>query len=446
MEGREYIDLLELQTCIKESVADAFPDRYWVRAEIASCSPRANGHCYLELAQSRGGQPLAQIRAMIWKWQYHRLKTYFEETAGQPLQAGITVLVKVQVSYSELYGISLFIEDIDPAFTLGEQALERKRTIERLQKDGYMDMQQELALPDLPRRLAVITSKTAAGYQDFRHHLLDNPEGYAFRLDLYEALMQGDQAPASIISAILEAQETACDALLILRGGGSDLDLACFDNPDLAVAIATCPVPVVTAIGHDKDVHIADMVAHQAVKTPTALADLFLGAVRNREEAALALGRRIGAAVRRLVSREELRLKGADAAVQRAVRGRIGQLELQLQRSIGRITNGLTRKWADVARLRDQAAHRLKFAAHARIGEEISRVALKEAVINSSDPRKILSLGYVLVTGKDNKVLKTVDKVRVGDRIGVRFTDGSLTAKVDEVYTEHVDNNKVNIA
>ena len=446
MEGREYIDLLELQTCIKESVAEAFPDRFWVRAEIASYSPRSNGHCYLDLAQSRGGKPVAQIRAMIWKWHYVRLKTYFEDLAGQPLQAGITVLVKVQVSYSELFGISLFIEDIDPAFTLGEQALERKRTIERLQKDGYMEMQQELALPDVPRRLAIITSKTAAGYQDFRHHLLDNPEGYAFELQLFEALMQGEQAPASVADALEESAGQDFDAILILRGGGSEMDLQCFDDENLAIAIATCPVPVVTAIGHDKDVHIADMVAHQAVKTPTALADLFLDAVRQREEDALALGRRIGTAAQRLVSREELRLKGADAAVQRAVRGRIGQLELQLQRSLGRIVSGLTRKWADTARLADQAAHRLKFAAHARLSEEISRVALKEAVINSSDPRKILSLGYVLVTGGDNKVLKTVDKVHVGDRIGVRFSDGSLTARVDEVYTEQVDNNKVNIA
>ena len=298
MEGREYIDLLELQTCIKESVAEAFPDRFWVRAEIASYSPRSNGHCYLDLAQSRGGKPVAQIRAMIWKWHYVRLKTYFEDLAGQPLQAGITVLVKVQVSYSELFGISLFIEDIDPAFTLGEQALERKRTIERLQKDGYMEMQQELALPDVPRRLAIITSKTAAGYQDFRHHLLDNPEGYAFELQLFEALMQGEQAPASVADALEEAAGQAFDAILILRGGGSEMDLQCFDDENLAIAIATCPVPVVTAIGHDKDVHIADMVAHQAVKTPTALADVFLRLTEEADERVSSFENRLALAFR----------------------------------------------------------------------------------------------------------------------------------------------------
>ena len=424
MGERNYIDLLELQTRIKESIADAFPGRYWVKAEIASWSPRANGHCYLSLSQSRSGKSIAEARAMIWKWKYPQLTQFFESSTGQRLQAGLTVLVQVTVSYSELYGISLFIEDIDPAFTLGEQALERKKAIEKLTAQGYMEMQKELALPDLPYRLAVITSKTAAGYQDFRHHLRDNPEGYAFELDLYEALVQGEQAPASIMAALKEAAEKNYDAILLLRGGGSELDLACFDNYELAVAIATCPVPVVTAIGHDKDVHIADMVAHASVKTPTALADLFLEAYEAQDAILDRVEGRIGTAVQR----------------------RISALEVLLQRSVGRISRGLLHKYADVARLKDNAVHRVQFAAQARISAEVSKVALKEALIKASDPRSILALGYVLVTGKDNKVLKTVDKVSKGDRIGVRFSDGSLTAKVDEIYSDKIDNNQVQTA
>jgi exodeoxyribonuclease VII large subunit len=444
MEERDYMDLLELQSRIKEGIQEAFPGRYWVKAEIASWSPRANGHCYLSLTQSRGGKTVAESRAMIWKWHYTQIVRYFEEATGQKLQAGITVLVRVQVSFSELYGVSLYIDDIDAAFTLGEQALERKKAIERLQKDGYMDMQKELAIPDIPYRLAVITSKTAAGYQDFRNHLLKNPEGYAFQLDLYEALMQGEQAPDSIMEALEEAQEEAYDAILILRGGGSETDLLCFDDFNLAVAIATCPVPVVTAIGHDKDIHIADLVAHQSVKTPTALADLFLDALRAQDELAGRLARRIVSAAQRLAAAQELRLGNLDAAIHRAIRGRVAALEVLLQRSIGSISKGLMSKYGDVARLKDRAVHRLQFAAQARIGTEVSRVALKEAVITGSDPRKILGLGYVLVTGKDNKILKTVDRVAVGDRIGVRFNDGSLTAKVDEIYTDKLD--KANIA
>ena len=446
MGERNYMDLLELQTRIKEGIADAFPGRYWVKAEIASWSPRANGHCYLSLAQSRGGKSVAESRAMIWKWHYPILKSLFEQQTGQALQAGITVLVRVQVSFSELYGISLFIDDIDPAFTLGEKALERKRAIEKLTAAGYMDLQKELALPDLPYRLAVITSLTAAGYQDFRNHLLNNPEGYAFQLDLFEALMQGEQAPASIMAALEEAGGKAYDAILILRGGGSELDLACFDDYGLAIAIATSPVPVVTAIGHDKDVHIADMVANASVKTPTALADLFLEAYAVQDALLDRLQQRVAVSVQRRFSGMEQALQAVRARIRLGLARKLNERESALQRSVGRISRGLLQKYNDVARLKDRAAHRLQFAAASRLSQEISILALKEARIKATDPRNILSLGYVLVTGKDHQVLKTVEKVAVGDRIGVRFQDGSLTAKVDEVYSEHIDNNKVNIA
>ena len=387
--AKDYLELTELLARVKERVEDAFPERYWVKAEIGSWSPRANGHCYLNLTQSDRGKPVADIRAMIWKWNFPQLKAFFEHETGQTLQAGITVLVRVQVSFSEMFGMSLFIDDIDPAFTVGEQALAKKKAIEKLTAGGYLEMQQELALPRLPYRLAVITSKTAAGYGDFRRHLLENEAGYAFRLDLYEALMQGEQAPASIIAALTEAQENPCDAILILRGGGSEMDLACYDDYDLAVAIATCAAPVVTAIGHDRDFHIADLVANRSVKTPTALADLFLDAY----------------------AAEDALLDDLQARVRRAVADRL---------------NGMARKV-------DSLSQRLRFAAGARIDRARAALDLKEALIKASDPRKILSMGYALVTGGDGKVLKSAAPVAAGDRIGVRFADGTIRATVDSV-------------
>ena len=446
MAEKHYMDLLELQQWIKAGVAEAFPDRYWVKAEITSWSPRANGHCYLTLSQSRGGKPVAESRAMIWSYTYPRLKSFFEQETGQPLQAGLTVLVLVQVSFSELYGMSLFISDIDPAFTLGEKSLERKRIIEKLTAAGYMEMQQELAIPDIPYRLAVISSKTAAGYGDFCRHLLNNPEGYAFRIELFEALMQGEQAPASIIGALQEASEQEFDAILILRGGGSELDLSCFDDCVLAMAIATCPLPVVTAIGHDRDVHIADMVANTAVKTPTALADLFLSAFRAQDARLDALERRVNTGAQRLVNRAELQVAALQSRIGLGLNRKLGVLENALQRNVHRISRGLLTKYTEVARLSEAASHRLQFAASARLSQEISALALREARIKATDPRNILSLGYVLVTGKDRQVLKSVGKVDVGDRIGVRFSDGSLTARVDEIYSEKTDQEKVNIA
>jgi exodeoxyribonuclease VII large subunit len=351
--------------------------------------------------------------------------------------------VRVQVDFHEQYGFSLQIDDIDPAFTMGEQALAKKKAIEKLTALGYLDMQRELSLPALPYRLAVITSKTAAGYGDFRKHLLENEAGYAFQLDLYEAIMQGEQAPASIITALLEAQEQPYDALLILRGGGSDQDLACFDDYDLAVAIATCGVPVVTAIGHERDFHIADLVSNRYVKTPTALADLFLDLYAAEDAKLDALESRVRKAIADRLGGMARQVDGLAARIRLGLLDRVHSEERIVQDRAGGIRLGLTRKYADLVRKVDAAVNRLKFAGGARLGEAFSALALKEALIKSSDPRNILRLGYVLVTGRDNKVLKSVERVGVGDRIGVRFADGSLTAKVDEVYTEHIDKNNI---
>ena len=388
--NKEYYELTELQAAIKEGLSELFPDKYWVRAEIREFSPRSNGHCYLSLSQSSGGKVLAEARAMIWKWNYPMLKAFFEETVGEPLRSGITVLVRVQVNYSELYGVSLFIDDIDPSFTVGEKALEKKRIIRKLTEEGYLEMQQELCLPRLPRRLAVISARTAAGLGDFMNHLTGNPSGYAFEVDLLEALMQGESAPESISEAIKKASENQYDAVLILRGGGSEMDLACFDDYDLAVAIATCPVPVLTAIGHERDYHIADMVANRFVKTPTALADVFLELYEAEDAAITTLAQRIRQSVARRISDEFRRV--------------------------------------------DQVMHRLKFSMSAILGRELSALALKETVIASADPRTILSRGYVLVTDKKGRVLKSARKVAPGERIGVRFSDGSLQADVREVF------------
>jgi len=442
--ARDYVELLELQQQIKEGIRDAFPDRLWVKAEIGQWSPRANGHCYLSLVQSRGGKAVAESRAMIWKWVYPRLKAFFEEASGQTLQAGISVLVRVEVNFSELYGISLFIDDIDPAFTLGEAALEKKRALEKLTAGGYLEMQKELALPALPYRLAVISSATAAGYGDFCRHLMGNEAGYVFQPELFEALMQGESAPASIISAILDVTERGgYDALLILRGGGSDLDLSCFDDYDLAVAIATCPLPVITAIGHDRDFHIADQVANRFVKTPTALADLFLDAYAEADAALDALEGRFAQAAERRIAALELTLQGLENRIGRAVQGRIAAMEQRVERTLSRIGRALEKLYASAAQGHERALHRLRFAAEARLGQEVSRLALREAMIGASDPRKILGLGYVLVTGPDNRIMKRVRGTAVGDRIGVRFSDGALLARVDRVMEESEENKNI---
>ena len=385
----EYCTLSQLLSAVKEGVEDLFPESLWVKAEIREWSPRANGHCYLTLSESADGRQVAEARAVIWKWNYLPLVKFFSEMAGEPLRAGITVLMRVSVNFSPMYGLSLHVEDVDPAFTVGERALERKKTVEKLAAGGYLEMQKELALPELPCRLAVISSSTAAGLRDFLRHLDDNPWGYKVETELFEARMQGEEAPASISAAISAVGDSGFDAVLILRGGGSETDLSCFDDYDLAVAVALCPMPVLTAIGHEKDNHVVDEVACVSVKTPTALADFILDRF----------------------ARAEARLDELASVVKAAVLDRL---------------SGLSRAC-------DAAVSKLKSAFAARLALETSALDVKEAVISSNDPRRILSLGYALVTGPSGRLMRSSSEAKRGDAIGIRFPDGSVRAVVEDV-------------
>ena len=285
MKEQEKLSLLELQEMIRDGVESAVPDKLWVRAEVASIQAKSNGHCYLELSESENGRLVAKARAVIWKSIWYSLRTYFLEATGSELAPGMQILARVQANYSELYGLTLVIDELEPEFTLGAAELEKRKTIDRLEKDGLIDKQKELELADLPYSLAVISAPDAAGFGDFCRHLEENEYGFKFNVELFPATMQGESAPESIVDALQQIEaDGGYDAALILRGGGSVLDLTCFNDYGLAFAIANCTIPVFTAIGHDRDYHVADMVAHDFVKTPTALADLFIDCTAAEDE------------------------------------------------------------------------------------------------------------------------------------------------------------------
>ena len=295
MEDRNFIDLFSLQEIIRGGVEDALPGKVWVRAEISEIKVKSNGHCYLELSQESGEGLAARVNAVIWRSRYAMIGRYFEAATGSPLSKGQEVLLRVQVTYHPVWGLTLTVDEVEAAFTVGERELQRRRTLERLAEEGLMDLQARLRLSELPYSLAVVSAEDAAGYGDFRRHLLENPYGFAYRVDLYPAAMQGAAAPQSIADALaaIGGVRPAYDAVLILRGGGSEL--------------------------HDKDVHVADQVAFTSVKTPTALADLFLDATAAEDHRLETYGHRLKLAFRsRLdaleaqVDKLELRLKAGD--------------------------------------------------------------------------------------------------------------------------------------
>ena len=388
---KEFIDLSELQSRLKQGIESLFPNRLWVRAEVSAVKARPGGHCYLELSQSDSKGLVAKASAIIWSSRYRFIAPYFESVTGSPVSEGMVVLVEVQVNFSELYGLSLIINDIDPEYSLGIKELERQRTIERPTKEGLMDLQKGLELPLLPYSLAVISAEDAAGYRDFMRHICENPYGFTLDVTLFPALMQGADCPASIISALDSVLEGGrdFDVVLILRGGGAKLDLACYDDYGLAAVIAQYPLPVLTAIGHDQDHHVCDMVAHEYVKTPTALADFILGLYEDEDE----------------------RISSLQTRLSLAFSNRIHAAESLLNMLEARVRGGFSLKIA---------------------GMEAALNVL-EARMAAADPRKILERGYVLAVDGTGVVLKSARGHDAGERVSVMFSDGTLDCEVVSV-------------
>lgn len=388
---KEYIDLFELQTRLKEGVECLFPSRLWVKTEISAVKARPGGHCWLELSQSDDKGLAAKASAVIWSSRYRMLAPYFESVTGSPLSEGMSVLVEVQVNFSQLYGLSLVVNDIDAEFSLGVKEIERQKTIDRLVREGLMGLQKELEVPALPYRLAVISAEDAAGYRDFVKHIGENPYGFRYDITLYPALMQGTGCPSSIISAMDAVLESGIgyDAVLVLRGGGSRLDLACFDDYSLAAVIAQFPLPVYTAIGHDQDYHVCDMVSYMNLKTPTALADELIS----------------------IYEEEDARLSSLATRMKMAVSGRFTMAEALLSMLKARIFNGFSMK----------------------ISAMESVLHVLDARIKAADPRTILERGYSLALDGDGRVMKEAAGMTEGDLMSVMFADGTVRCVVKSV-------------
>ncbi len=280
MAPKEILSLFQLNQQIKDVLTESFTAPIWVRAEIAEFRENRNGHCYLELIEKsdNNDQIVARAKAIIWSYTYRMLKPYFETSTGRSLNSGLKVMVQVHIEFQEVYGLSLIIRDIDPTYTLGDLEQRKREVIQRLHQEGVFDMNRELNFPTVPQHIAIISSPTAAGYGDFVNQLEHNSFGIKFYHHLFPAIMQGDQASESIAKAFDAVYEHLpfFDLVVIIRGGGATLDLLCFDDYWLAYNITQFPIPVITGIGHERDQSVADLVAHKALKTPTAVAEFLI--------------------------------------------------------------------------------------------------------------------------------------------------------------------------
>ncbi len=396
----------------------------WVAAEISELKVNYSGHCYIELVEKadepaatspRGGRasssvPRAQARAVIWRSQYPMLSAYFEAETGSKLAAGMKILAKVLVSYHELYGLTLQIVDLDASYTLGEVQRQRQMTIKRLQADGVWDMNRETAMPILVQRIAVVSSASAAGYRDFMNELRSG--GYAFRTELFDAVVQGAAAEESVTAALSAIAERAeeFDAVAMIRGGGSATDLSCFDSYLICSYVAQFPLPVITGIGHDKDTSVADMVAHKALKTPTAVAAWLTDRM---------------ARIEAWLDESARRLHDTAVAATRNERLRLERLASDTAREGGMYVE---RCRSALGLLREQTA-----AAALRIVESNkARLEAADGLVEGRSPQRIMRMGFAVVRSGGRALLST-EGLRAGERIEVELCDGALDADITSI-------------
>ena len=407
----EALSLYELNALVRRALEREVSATYWVQAELSDVRVNASGHCYVEFVQKspRGNALVAKARGTIWANVFQMLKPYFEEATGQAFAPGIKVLVCVSVSFHELYGYSLTVHDIDPAYTLGDLAQRRREILRQLEEEGVLTLNKELPMPMLPRRVAVISSPTAAGYGDFCHQLEHNPRGYYFRVELFAATMQGDAVEETILDALdrINARLTEFDVVVIIRGGGATSDLTGFDTYLLAAACAQFPLPIITGIGHERDDTVLDSVAHVRVKTPTAAAEYLIGCMDEAAGRLYDLAGRMQQAVQGRLAQEHRRIDQLRRRIPAAAYRRLSQSRLTLEAQRRDIRQA-------VSRMLERRHHRLELLAQ--------RLA-------DASPEKQLARGYSL-TLKDGRVVRDASALHEGDVIETRLHRGRAVSVV----------------
>ena len=407
----EVLTLFELNSLVHEVIEDNFDEQYWVVGELSDVStPAFGGHFYGELVQKdeESDRIVARARITCWARNYNMIRLRFQKEAGETLRKGLQVKLLVEVNFHEQYGYSLNVVDIDSTFTLGDLAKRRREILQQLEKDGILHDNQSLPLPRLLKRIAVISSATAAGYGDFCHQLEENDYGFHFDVQLFPAVMQGEQVPESIIAALEEIrEEPPFDLVVIIRGGGASSDLSDFDSYELAACIALYPLPVLTGIGHERDETVLDYVAHTKVKTPTAAAAFIIE--HQAEEAALLddLYQRITHSAKEQIQREKQRLEH-----QRAV--------------LPLLFMGFYQKGENKLVLLSQ---RLSSSVKQSLEREKHSLQLMQQRLNSLDPRLLLKRGYTITTC-GGKLVRSIEGLAEGEVLTTQTEKGEIYSKV----------------
>lgn len=449
------LTLSELSRKIKSSLNDSFPEKIWLRGEISDIRQHSNGHVYIELIEKakNSDKITARIKATIWSFTYRMLRPYFEGSTGYTLSSGIKIMVLVSVEYHPQYSISLNITDIDPSYTLGDLAQKKEEILQRLVQEGVIDMNKELEIPIVPQRIAVLSSESAAGYEDFLNSLENNIYNFHFNITLFPAMMQGEKAVDSIISMLekIYENEEKYDLVVIIRGGGAKIDLECFNDYELAYHITQFPLPVLTGIGHERDETITDLVAHTKLKTPTAVAEFlidilmgFLSELNEFQEKILNLANNRLQYSDKLINRYSLLLFNATKNKLSDHQNKLSRLWIQtesiskkflfhktteLNTARQQIRNGINSRIKEAFLKFETSSQFLRVKSPKLIILESQKLESHLKALKILDPINILKRGYSLSYFK-GMLIKESGSLKSGDEIQTRLYKGQFTSTV----------------
>lgn len=454
MDERKVFSLLQIGTAVKRRIEDAAQGRaFWVRAEIASL--KAPHHAYLELVEHRNGTKVAVMKGLIWNNTYHAIRQALGDEAANVLKEGAEILFHAHLNYHEVFGLSLWIDEVDLSFSLGELERRKAANIATLKAEGLYDRNRAVPEPPVIQRIALITSVGSAAYADFMKHLEGNEYGYRFHVQVFPSTVQGDTAASELRQAVSSIDPARFDAVVLIRGGGSKLDLEPFNDLQLCRLLAHLPIPVMTGIGHDVDVSVVDLIARSPHKTPTAIADHLLdkcvffetnlnGFLVSIHKSML----EVFATNREGLAKHSANIRQQPAAHCRTQRGSLhtvasqfGRLSLQLLQANSQALSLHT------AELGTRPRHLLTQVEPARLNElrttleliSLRMVNLMMGQVNGMHeairllaPEKLLARGFS-ITRKDGHAVRAANDLRTGDEIETRYATGTTRSTITHI-------------
>ncbi|MCR6720095.1 MAG: exodeoxyribonuclease VII large subunit [Chitinophagaceae bacterium] len=435
---RKVFSLLEVTRSIQKTLMERYTSSFWVKAEMNKLNfYRQSGHAYPELVEKKEGKIIAEIRANLWRDDYRRINLLFQEVLHEPLKDGIKVLMLAKVGYDPVYGLSLTILDIDPSFTLGDLEREKQENLQRLRNEGLFNLNKLLEMPLLPKRIAIISVETSKGYSDFMSVLDNNPWGYRFFHMLFPALLQGDKSAADITRQLNRIRSVShhFDVVAIIRGGGGDVGLTCYNDYKLASIVCQFPIPVITGIGHSTNETITEMVSHFNAITPTKLAEYLMQLFHNFSVPVQEAEKNIIEKSRQLLANENNRFTAEFRSFKLVTQRALNDNQQQLKQHAVLLRKDSKVVLKEAYQVLKQFRQQLQQHSAQTLRDKQTELHNIAKQVDLMSPASVLQRGYS-ITRINGKLVKDIKDLKPGDEISTHLYEGNISSVVTSLHKQ----------